>query len=258
MKKIMLILALTLIVAGCELRQASADQQTITHDYEQDGLALKATITIAKNIIVDASITNDSGKTIIYNERCGVPFSISVKKGDAQTHLAARGEKLIACDSMFDPNDLREMKPGQTFEKEVTFKRELRLTNGRTVSALSGVYEVNFAFQPHENKRFYSSLPIELTMDNNPEIMTVDQAKSKAKANKEVSEWFEKREKGDMLIKSEEPILSDDMWTVMFHAIHEDRDSADRIVINMDATSGEVKAVHYEELNKEVLEMLVK
>jgi hypothetical protein len=183
---------------------------------------------------------------------------ISVKKEDAHSNLVARGEKEAGCDSMFDPNDLREMKPNETFEKEITFKRVVSITNSRTVSALSGMYEVHFSFQMHENDRFFSLFPFELKMDNDPEIMTVDQAKAMLKENKEVMEWFDEHEKEDMSIESEDPILSDGMWIVMFHAIHKDKHGVDRIIINMDAKSGDIKGIHYEELGKEVLEFLEK
>ncbi|XEC94056.1 hypothetical protein AB6A23_22360 [Paenibacillus tarimensis] len=262
MKKFVLILFLILIVTGCgsNLQSASGELETLTHDFKQNGLALKANIKLGKYIKVNASITNNSGETIIYNGRCGIPFRISVKKEDAHSHLIPRDEEEVGCDDIFDPNDLREMEPNETFEKEITFKREVSLTNGRTVSALSGMYEVSFSFQMHGNERFFSSLPLELMMDKEPEIMTVDQAKALAKENKEVMKWFDEYEKEDTSIESEDAILSDGMWTVMFHAIHKDKDKdgADRIIINMDAKSGDIKAIHYEELSKEVLEFLKK
>ena len=70
--------------------------------------------------------------------------------------------------------------------------------------------------------------------------------------------WFDEHEKEDMSIESEDAILSDGMWTVMFHAIHKDKDSVDRIIINMDAKTGDIKGIQYEEVSKEVLEMLNK
>jgi hypothetical protein len=260
MKKIVLILFLMITVTGCgaNMQSASGELKTLTHEDNQDGLAIKATIKIGKNIKVDASITNSSGETIIYNGRCGIPFNISMKKEDAYSHLITRDEKEVGCDDVFGPNDLREMEPNETFEKEITFKREVSLTNGRTVRALSGIYEVSFTFQRHEKERIFSSLPLELMMDKEPEILTVDQAKEFAKENIEVMKWFDEHEKEDMSIESEDAILSDGMWTVMFHAIHKDKDSVDRIIINMDAKSGDIKGIHYEEVSKEVLEMLNK
>lgn len=260
MKKFVLILFLILTVTGCgsNVQSAYGELETLTHDFHQNGLAIKANIKVGKNIKVDASITNNSGETIIYNGRCGIPFSISVKKEDAHSYLIARDEKEVGCDDIFDPNDLREMEPNETFEKEITFKREVSLTNGHTVSALSGMYEVSFSFQMHDNERVFSSLSLELMMDKEPEIMTVDHAKEFAKENIEVMKWFDEHEKEDMSIESEEAILSDGMWTVMFHAIHKDKDGVDRIIINMDAKSGDIKGIHYEEVSKEVLEMLDK
>lgn len=261
MKKIVMILFLIIMLTGCgsNLRSSSGKLITLTHDFEQNGLALNAKITIGKNVKVDASITNNSGETIVYNGRCGIPFMISVKKEDAYSHLVASGEKEVVCDDVFDPNDLKEMEPNETFEKEITFKREVRLSNGRSVNALSGMYDVYFSFQMQDKERFLSTLPLELVMDKVSEIMTVDQAKAKAKENKEVMEWFGKHEKDNMSIESEDAILSDGMWTVMFHSFHKDKDDRlDRIIINMDARSGDIKGIHYEELGKEALEYLDK
>ncbi|WP_066224206.1 hypothetical protein [Metabacillus fastidiosus] len=254
MKKFVLILILILSACGTNQQSASGDLETFTHDFEQNGLALKATIKIGKDIKVDASITNTSRETIIYNGRCGIPFGISVKKEDANSYLVTGNEQEESCDDIFDPNDLREMKPNETFEKEITFKRKVSLTNERTVNALSGMYEMSFSFQTHDNERFFSSLPLELMNDEEPEIMTVDQAKEMAKENKEVMKWFDEHEKENMSIESKDAILSEGMWTVVFHAIH--KDGADRIIINMNAKSGNIKAIHYEELGKDVLEFL--
>jgi hypothetical protein len=255
MKKLVLILSL-LFVSACGTNQQSAsdDIKMLTHDFEQNGLALQATIKMGKDIKVDASITNTSGETIIYNGRCGIPFGISVKKDDAHSHLVTRNGWEESCEDIFNPDDLREMKPNETFEKQIAFKREVSLTNQRTVSALSGVYEVSFSFQMHDNERFLSSLPIELTNDKEPEILTVDQAKETAKENEKVKKWFKKHEKEGMSIESEDATLSEGMWTVAFHAIH--RDGADRIIINMNAKSGKIEAVHHEELGEDVLEFL--
>lgn len=63
-------------------------------------------------------------------------------------------------------------------------------------------------------------------------------------------------EQKDMSIGSEDAILSSGIWTVAFHAIHES--GADRIVINMDAKTGKVKAVHYDNLPKEAVEDFLK
>ncbi|MCM3628229.1 hypothetical protein M3194_12725 [Paenibacillus glycanilyticus] len=231
----------------------------ITHDFKQNGLTLKAKITIGDSIKVDASITNNSGNTIIYNKRCGIPFMIYVQKEDAYTHLIASGEKAVVCEDIFDPNDLKEMKPNETFNKKITFKREVRLTNESSVHALSGMYDVYFSFQMQDKERFLSKVPIELKMDKEPEIMTVDQAKAKAKENKEVREWFDEHEKENLIIKSEDAILSDGMWTVMFHTLGNDTAGiSDRMIINMDAKSGDIKGIHYEEFDKEALEFLDK
>jgi hypothetical protein len=258
MKKIVLILFLILTVTGCgsNLQSASGKLETLTHDFEQDGLALKANIKIGKDIKVDASLTNNSGEIIIYNGRCGIPFGIFVRKEDAHSHLIASNEKEVSCEDIFDPNDLREMKPNESFTKKITFKRKVGLTNERTVSALSGTYEVNFFFQMHDKGRFFSSFPIELVNDREPEIMTVDQARAVAKENEEVMEWFSEREGANMPIESNDSILSDGMWTVSFHAIH--NAGADRIIINMDAKSGHIKGIHYQELSKDVLKALSK
>lgn len=250
----MLILILILSACGTNQQSASGDLETFTYDFEQNGLALKATIKIGKDIKVDASITNTSRETIIYNGRCGIPFGISVKKEDANSYLVMDNVQEESCEDIFDPNDLREMKPNETFEKEITFKRKVSLMNERIVNALSGMYEMSFSFQTHDNERFFSSLPLELMNDKEPEIMTVDQAKEMAKENKEVMKWFDEHEKENMSIESEDAILSEGMWTVAFHAIH--KDGADRIIINMNAKSGNIKAIHYEKLGKDVLEFL--
>ncbi|MEC2074528.1 hypothetical protein [Metabacillus fastidiosus] len=254
MKKFVLILVLILSACGTNQKSASGDLETLTHNFEQNGLALKATIEIGKDIKVDASITNTSRETIIYNDRCGIPFGISVKKEDASSYLVTSNGLEESCEGIFDPNDLREMKPNETFKKEITFKRKVRLTNERTVNALSGMYEMSFSFQTHDNERFLSSLPLELMNNKEPEIMTVDQAKEMARENKEVMKWFDEHEKENMPIESEDAILSEGMWTVAFHAIY--KDGVDRIIINMNAKSGNIKEIHYEELGKDVLELL--
>ncbi|WP_163539568.1 hypothetical protein [Gracilibacillus sp. YIM 98692] len=258
MKKLLVLILLfflMLIFSACEANQLVApDQETLTHDVEQNGLALQATIKVGKDINVDASITNTSSETIIYNGRCGIPFRISVQKEDAHANLVPRNRKGGGCTDVFDPDDLREMKPNETFDKKITFKREVSLTNKRTVPALNGEYKVFFSFEMHEKERFLSSLPIKLTNNKETEIMTVDQAKKMAKTNKEVKRWFDEHEKQDMPIESEDAILSEGMWTVAFHAIYQD--GANRIVINMNAETGEVKAIHYEEVGKDVLGFL--
>lgn len=258
MKKIMVILLLFLIlfVSGCGMNQesASGDLETLTYDFEQNGLALNTTIKIGKDIKVDASITNKSEETIMYNGRCGIPFEITVKKEDADSYLVTRNNIENSCEAIFDPDDLRELKANETIEKEITFKREVSLTSNRTVSALSGVYEMSFSFQMHENEGFLSSLPIELMSEKEPEIMTVEQAKNMAKEDVEVKKWLHEHKKEGRSIESEDAILSDGMWTVAFHAIHQD--GADRIIINMNAESGKIKGIHFEELGGEVVEFL--
>ncbi|WP_435170710.1 hypothetical protein [Paenibacillus glycanilyticus] len=259
MKKIVMFLFLLIMLTGCGSKSQSVPGNliTLTHDFEQNGLVLNAKITINKNIKVVASITNNSGETIVYNDRCSIPFKIFVQKEDAYSLLIAIGEKEVVCVDIFDPNDLKEMEPNETLEKEITFKREVRLSNGQSVSALSGMYDVYFSFQMHGKERFLSTLPLELVMDKVSEILTVDQAKAKAKENKEVMEWIEEHEKENMSIESEDAILSEGMWTVMFHSFHKEKDDRlDRIIINMDARSGDIKGIHYEELSKEALEYL--
>ncbi|HZH63175.1 MAG TPA: hypothetical protein VEY70_27220 [Metabacillus sp.] len=257
-KLVILLLFLILFVSACGTNQepASGDLQTLTYDFEQNRLALKSRIKIGEEIKVAASITNKSGDTILYNGRCGIPFRISVKKEDADSYLVTRNKNEIGCEGIFDPDDLRELKPNETIEKEITFKREVSITNNRTVSALSGMYEMSFSFQLHENEGFLSSLPIELKNEKEPEIMTVEQAKNTAKENEEVKKWFKEHDNKGLSIESEDAILSDGMWTVAFHAIHQD--GADRIIINMNAQSGKIKGIHYEELGEEVVEFLNK
>ncbi|MRH41695.1 hypothetical protein GH741_03290 [Aquibacillus halophilus] len=81
------------------------------------------------------------------------------------------------CVDVFDPNDLKEMKPEETFEKEISFKLEVELTNQETANALNGMLEVSFSFQLHDNGRFSSSLLVDLINGKETEILSMDQAK---------------------------------------------------------------------------------
>ncbi|MCT2535360.1 hypothetical protein NC661_19415 [Aquibacillus koreensis] len=253
-KWIWILLLLFISACGTDQQTTSSDLETLTHHDEQKGLTLEATINIGKDIIIDASITNTSGETITYNDGCGIPFGIVIKKEDAHSHLINLNGEEESCFPTFTPDDLTEMESNETFEKEVTFKREVELTNNSTTTALIGVYEVSFSFGTHENGDFVSSLPIKLTSDEEPEILTREQVIEKAKQNEEVETWFNEQETKGISIETEDGILSEGMWTVAFHAI--DQDKANRIIINMHAKTGEVKAVHYEELEEEVLEFL--
>ncbi|PZD97158.1 hypothetical protein DNH61_04525 [Paenibacillus sambharensis] len=249
------ILCLLAIAAGCgSYPTSSGGQETLTYEDEQEGLALTAHIKVANDITVDASITNISGKTLVYNGRCGIPFGIFIKMADAHSHLVTHDNKEMSCEDIFDPGDLRNLEPNETIDKEVTFQRKIALTNNRLIGAFSGLYEVSFTFQMHGGQRFQSSLPIELNHNKEPDIMTVDEAKSAAQANNEVANWFLEQEKDEMTIKSEDAILSDGVWAVMFHAYREDRELAARIIINMDAKSGTIKVIHYEEVDKKYLQ----
>jgi len=257
MKKLVVILFI-LFISGCNIKEpsSSSDTQVLTHDVEQDGIALQATIEMEKEININASITNTSNETIVYNDRCGIPFSISIKKDDAHIYLNSSNGEEMNCESVLDPKDLKKMEPNETFEKQVTFKREINLTDHRTVHALSGMYEVSFSFQKHDNDSFISLFPIELNSNNDPEILTVEQASERAKEKEEVKKWFEEHEGEGMNIESEDSILTDGMWTVIFRAIH--KDGADRIIINMDAKSGEFGEIHYDKVGLETLKLLKK
>lgn len=254
MKKLAVILFI-LIISGCDIKEpsSSSDTQVLTHDVEQNGIALQATIEMEKEININASITNTSKEAIVYNDRCGIPFSISIKKDDAHIYLNSNGEEMN-CESVLDPKDLKKMEPNETFEKQVTFKREINLTDQSTVQALGGMYEVSFSFQKHDNDSFISLFPIELDTDKDPEILTVEQARDRAKEKDEVKKWFEEHEGEGMIIESEESILNDGIWTVIFRAIH--KDGADRIIINIDAKSGEFREVHYDKVGLETLKLL--
>ncbi|PGT82760.1 MULTISPECIES: hypothetical protein [Bacillaceae] len=254
MKKLAAVL-LVLLISACSINEpSSSNTQVLTHEFEENGIALEATIEVDKEIKLNASITNTSKESIIYNGRCGIPFMIFIKKEDAHLYLVRSNGDEVNCESVFDPKDLKKMEPNETFEKQVTFKREVNFTNQSTVQALNGMYEVSFSFQKHENEPFVSLIPLELNNDQEPEIFTVEQAKERAKEKEEVKKWFEEHQGEGMSIESEDSILNDGMWTVIFRAVH--KDGADRIIINLDAKSGEFGEVHYENIGLETLKLL--
>jgi hypothetical protein len=199
---------------------------------------------------VDGAITNTSGENIIYNGGCGVPFGIYVKKEDADSYLVSDTESNnAACDDIFDPADLRELNPMETLKKEVTFERKVRVSDNKTAEAFSGKYEVTFSFELHEGESFETSIPIKLTNTEKPVILTMERARETAKENSEVKEWFAHYEQEGITVKLEEAIISSGMWTVAFYAVEQSQE-VKRLVINMDAESGEIKGIHEQNLGK--------
>ncbi|KGX90159.1 hypothetical protein [Pontibacillus marinus] len=243
-----------LIMSACGTtneKVASVNLETIKHEVEKNGLSLEATIKKGSNIHVEASLTNVSGETIVYNGRCGVPFWISIQKENAHAHLIAPNSERNGCEDIFDPDDLRDMKPGESFEIDKTFAKKVNLDQNKTVNALSGKYEVSFSFEMHKKDTFSSMFPIELKNENEPEILTVEQAIQTAKEDGEVKEWIEGHKAKGVSVESEDAILSMGMWSVGFHAIYEDK--AYRIIINMNAKSGDIQDINYEELGESVI-----
>ncbi|WP_409250617.1 hypothetical protein V1502_10575 [Bacillus sp. SCS-153A] len=106
MNKAVIVLCLLLFFTGCETWDYG-EPESLTHSFEEKGLILQSSIKIAKDIKVEASLTNTSEEDIIYNGRCGIPFNIFVKKEDATAALTS-GYNLIStgCDDVFDPEDL--------------------------------------------------------------------------------------------------------------------------------------------------------
>ncbi|WP_409250618.1 hypothetical protein V1502_10580 [Bacillus sp. SCS-153A] len=146
------------------------------------------------------------------------------------------------------------MKPNETLKKEITFNRKIRLSKNDTVNALDGMYEVTYSFELHDEGAFLASVPVELKNNKQTDILTINKAREMAKENKEVKEWFTKQEDKNLSVESEEAILSQGMWTVAFHSVY--KESVKRIVINMDAETGDIKAVHHEDLGKDALKFL--
>ncbi|WP_421378005.1 hypothetical protein ACOJQI_11895 [Bacillus salacetis] len=250
MKKALLCLVLFLSACGTVSQPRNGDTESLTHTFEKNGLSLKAEIHIGKKIKVDAAITNISGENIIYNGRCGVPFGINVKKGDADSYLVSDNDSNnAACDDMFDPADLRELDPDETLKKEVAFKRKVKVSDNQTAEAFSGKYEVTFSFELHERESFETSIPIKLSNAEKPDILTMEQARETAKVNSEVKEWFAHYEQEGITVKPEEAMLSSGMWTVAFYAV-EQSEAVKRIVINLDAESGKLKGIHQQNLGK--------
>lgn len=237
---------LLLATSACGQGQLSSvdqtEDETLVHEYEEKGLALTATATIGEDIEVKAVITNISEEPIVYNDGCGGSLSLYAEKEDVRADLiTSEGAKV--CNAIFDPDDLREMQPNETIEKEVVIKRQLRLSNSEVVDALSGAYKINIYFQLHEQEPFHTVMPFELLSDEEPDILTVAQAEEMAMKSEEVQSWFQEQEDEGLSIESEDPILGGGMWTVMFRT---KPNGAERIVINMDAKSGEIEAVHVE------------
>jgi hypothetical protein len=248
MKKALLCLVLFLSACGTGSQPMNSDKESLTHTFEKNGLSLKAEIDIGEKIKVDAAITNTSGENIIYNGRCGVPFGIYVKKKDADSYLVSDNE-ITACDDMFDSADLRELNPNETLKKEVTFKRKVRVSDNQTAAAFRGKYEVTFSFELHEEASFNTSIPIKLSNAEIPDILTMEQAREAAKESTSVKEWFAHYEKDGIAVKPEEAMLSSGMWTVAFYAVEQSQE-VKRLVINMDAESGEIKGIHEQNLGK--------
>lgn len=255
MKKIIFLTCLLffIILAGCGLedkQQASIskEESSIHFNHEAIGLKLDAYIKTGQQITVEASLENISDEAIIYNNRCGEPFYITMKLDDTAVYLKS-DEEPMACIEIFDPNDLVELAPGEKIKKVVTFTREFGLQEEETVPTLDGTYLIEFSFTTYGTGHFYASTPTELSHSQEPDILTLEEAIEKAVENSEVKQWRENKKQQGMEIRNEEAFISDGKWYVMFHAIGEE--FVERIIVPVDIYSGEVDEINKEELPKD-------
>lgn len=255
MKRLVLlsIFLLLLLVAGCgveENQAAVSDEKEKVTDfsYEDVGLLLHADIHIGQDIEVKARLENITDEPIKYNNRCGEPFHITMKLENTGVYLKS-DEEPIACIEIFDPNDLVELAPGEQITKTVTFTREFALQNVEAVSALDGIYDLEFTFTTYGNGHFYASTPIELTHTSEPTIITLDEATNIALEDDEVRKWMETHEQQDSEVKQEEAFITDGQWYISFHTIG--KENVYRIIIPVDIVTGDVNPINTEELPKD-------
>lgn len=249
MKRISFILALVLFLAACGTKDSttasfSGETSTFNHTYEDIGLELTADITVAQDIEVKATLKNVSGKTLEYNGRCGVPFYISMKMKDTSVYLA-NDQELLACEDIFDPNDIEKMKVNESFEKTVIFKREFDMFNTEKTPAHDGDYTIEFTFTTYGDGHFFSEYPIYLKHDTEPKILTLEEAKYKALNDPKVKKWHDELKEDGVEIKTGHPFLSEGNWYLSFHAVYDDKVA--QLVVAVDYNTGEVKRVNTEE-----------
>ncbi|MGM8216443.1 hypothetical protein ACLIA0_12810 [Bacillaceae bacterium W0354] len=253
MKRTIFIFVILALLTACGTKENqtatfSGDTSVIEHTYGDIGLALSAKVTVDQDIKVEATLKNVSGKTIVYNGRCGVPFHIFMRMQNSHAYLS-HDQELIECEDIFDPNDLENFKAGDTFEKTVVFKREFALSNNKKTPAHTGDYAIEFSFTTNGDGHFFTEAPVYLKHDSEPHILTQEQAKQKTLTDSKVKKWHDQWKEKGIEIKTEKSLLSDGSWHICYHAI--DHKMVNRIIVAVDYNTGEVKRVHTEEFEFE-------
>jgi hypothetical protein len=221
-------------------------EKAYIYEKEEDGLLLTAeisnkTLEADDKLVIKATLKNTSGKTLHYNGRCGVPLGIGNESSSTEQsiHLSDGSNIYTVCTDMYDPNDIKEFKHGEVFNKEVTFYPKVMLnhTKNETSEAPAGTYRITFTFLTEEGNKMNGMSPIEVK-NTTPSILSIKEAVEIAKKQPRAVKWMKEAKQE---FEKKPAILSEGGW----HIVFKNKNSQyDRIIIAVDAKTGEVKAIN--------------
>ncbi|MRG84993.1 hypothetical protein [Salinibacillus xinjiangensis] len=217
----------------------------------QNGLQLTAQFSDVElqpgdRLKVEATLKNESGQTLHYNGRCGIPFVISGAAKDGSVHLI-NNSKAESCQDIYDPNDIEEFRPGEKFTITSAFEPRVRINQSTETDAPEGEYEISLSFQTEEGENLYIKESV-MVQGTAPDIISKKDAVSAAKGHAEVKGWLTENE--DIGVVEEDHFIADNIWAVMFHTKDFSMDNpgltGKRLVVHVDSQSGEVVNVFEE------------
>ncbi|KAB8129164.1 hypothetical protein F9U64_15370 [Gracilibacillus oryzae] len=255
MKKFLTILGIMLFLTACgtsENTPAIDQEEAYQFHHQEDGMELTAEITVGETIKVSAALENVSDQPIIYNGRCGIPFQIFVQMNGSNATLQNKKQTAPKeCTDIFDPNDLEEFAAGETIEKNVSYIRKFSL-HGENLQAHNGEYKIHFFFHSHDGDNITADYPFTLINQDEPDILTIEQAKAMALEYEKTAEWYEKQQEKGLTIKAEEAILSSSGWHLPFQAM--DDTFVHRVIVGVNYESGKIVDYHTEKIERKYWE----
>lgn len=239
------------IFDNSDINHSAADPISDDIVITENGLQLTATfsdihLTPDDELNIQVEVKNISDEMLSYYGYCGIPINIFHEKDDKTVWLKTKGEEQ-GCPDIYDPNAVKEFKPNEILQKEMTFYPLVSFSNSEVTDAPEGMYHFLISFQTEEGNKVEVNKTIEVA-DTNPSIITVDEAIDRAKSHPKVINWIQENE--SVGIVEEEHFLSDTMWVIMFHTSNYRIDSlepiGDRLVVHVDAKNGDILNVFNE------------
>ncbi|TDL31525.1 hypothetical protein E2R51_14280 [Jeotgalibacillus sp. S-D1] len=195
------------------------------YDYSSNGLELNVvtngdTFSSGDEILVEATLINDLGAPVTYNNRCGEPIQIEVKAEEIDNYLV-KDNGNPPCDE--EKGETERMISNEQLTKTEQFKLEIPLNDQSTTLTPAGSYIISITFHPTAQSPFNVEIPININQKT-PDLVNVSKAKQLALQSYKAQVWFDTYDNTEKYLVSEEvPYIENGEWVFKWKAMNTDQ-----------------------------------